>query len=100
MRRSLLIITAAVLTLGVPAVAHDGTVSVVGGDPVYNGTATFRAAPGEVNDLTVREPHPFMPTFTDAAFMLAGRGCTSTGFTEASCIGNGGTDVYLRDLDD
>jgi Ca2+-binding RTX toxin-like protein len=96
----MLILTAAVLTLGVPGVAHAGTVSVVGGTPVESGTATFRAAAGEINDVTVHDTHPFEHMFDDVAFMIAGRGCTSTGFTSASCIATRGVSVDLRDLDD
>src|ERR1044072_901608 len=94
MRRPLLVLTFATLLLGVPEVAHAGTASVVGG------TATFRAAAGEINDVKATEPHPFEHVFDDVAFMIAGRGCTSTGFTSASCLATQGVSVDLRDMDD
>ena len=96
----MLALTAATLTLAAPGVARAGTASVVGGNPVETGTATFRAAPGEVNDVTATEGHPFEHIFTDAASMIAGRGCTSTGPTSASCTATRGVIVDLRDMDD
>lgn len=97
MRRSTLALTVSALLLAAPGVAMASTVT---GNAVSAGTATFRAAPGEINDLAVTEQHPFEYLFDDVAFMIAGKGCTSTSFTSATCFGSQGTEVFLKDSDD
>src|ERR1044071_9575032 len=97
MRRSLLVLTFATLLLGVPEAAHAGTVRNTGNPPI--GVATFDAFPGEINDREVHLTSHAL-SFTDAAFMIAGPGCTSTGFTSASCMQPQAARANMGDMDD
>ncbi len=79
----------------VPAAAFAGTVSL---DPGF----TFRAAPGEVNDVTVRyrvDPSGHLTTVVDlGASLMAGRGCHQE--TPVRCDSRGAHTLYLGDRDD
>ena len=79
----------------VPAAAFAGTVSL---DPGF----TFRAAPGEVNDVTVRyrvDPSGHLTTVVDlGAPLMAGPGCHQE--TPVRCDSRGAHTLYLGDRDD
>jgi hypothetical protein len=100
MRRSTFAPILIALVLAVPGVAYASNVSLVGGTPP-DGVPTFRAAPGEINDLKVTQEHQFFFTFEDVAFMIAGKGCSAVAFTSVQCTSTkNGVEVYLKDGDD
>ncbi len=76
------VVAAAGLALAAPGIASGATVSV------SNGKATFTAAPGEVNNLTLStQLHPLGVTFSDsgAGSVTAGSGCTQVTATTVGC---------------
>ena len=80
MNRSALVVGIVTASLGFPAVAAAGTVTVVGSNPF----ASFQAAAGEVNDLHVEQSGPMR--ITDAgATLVAKKGCYPLSTGEITC---------------
>ncbi|MDQ3935402.1 MAG: hypothetical protein M3340_12320 [Actinomycetota bacterium] len=101
MRPRHLILPLVVLLLAVPAGAIAATVTRTVVRHILTSHVTFRAEPGEANDVTVGALPSGELHFSDAAApVTAGDGCRQLGPSDAACPPGHVTTVYLEDGDD